>query len=132
MDPTPVITAPAGVPTVPDPRAAIFAHFDPSVPPGGTPPAVPGSVEPPKPTKALTSSGGKLEVNWEQLTQNKFAVAAAVSVATMLALVFTGPSFVKKDNSTDLQSVAIVGALAFIIVVWGPAIARSAKAYLSK
>lgn len=123
------IGQPSPVPApVPDPRNMIFSAPD-VAPAPGTPPT---SLDAPKPTKMLSSSGGKLEVNWEELTQNKYAIGGAIAIATMLALVFSKPSFVKKDDSTDFQSVAILGALAFIAVVWGPAIFKSAKGYLGK
>ena len=75
------------------------------------------------PTKALA----KTNLGWEQLADNKYALAGGCSLAALIALVIWTPSFAMTDDKVNFQTVLLLAALAFVAVAWGPQILSAAK-----
>ena len=118
-------------PSAIDPRAFLFDRTAPAAaPPTPSPPRAPtwdgaglttGLAA--SPTKAVAKSS----LGWEQLSQNKYALAGGCSLAALIALVIWTPSFAMTDDKVNFQTVLILAALAFVAVAWGPQIVSALK-----
>lgn len=119
-------------PSAIDPRFNLFEGNANPAPPTPSPPRMQaagwdGGLNP-SPTKAVA----KNDLGWEQLSQNKYAVAGGCSLAALIALVIWTPSFaMTEDNKVNFQTVLILAALAFVAVAWGPQIVRAGKSMSS-